>query len=154
MGYLTEKVRRRVAGLILIAAIALAVLAVTDSAFFEDPPTEEERAGDAVQEFYGAAITGDFKRYCELFTESAKDFLRVSVIRTIGSDEDVPSCPEIVALAAERFEGLEVRVQSVSVSGNRARVEVSLKSPGAPGSIRQLLLELDAQDRWLIDDEG
>ena len=47
MGYFSEVARRRIAAVILIVGIVLAVLAITDTAFFEDPPTEAEKVETA-----------------------------------------------------------------------------------------------------------
>lgn len=154
MGYLSEIARRRIAALILIAGVVLFVLAVTDSSVFEDPPSQEELAGDAVEEFFAAAAAGDFERYCALLTDSAREFVRASGARLIQDLEGRPGCVDIVSLAAERFEGLEARIKQVSVSGNRARVEATLKVPGSPSEFRTVLLEMDADGAWLVSDQG
>lgn len=154
MGYLSEIARRRIAALILIAGLVVLVLAATDSSVFEDPPSEEELAGDAVEDFFGAAAAGDFESYCALLTDSAREFVRASAARLLQDLEGRPGCAEIVALAAERFEGLEVRIKQVSVSGNRARVEATLKVPGSPSEFRTVLLEMDVDGAWLISDQG
>ena len=56
---MSDVARRRVAAALLIAGIAVAALAITDTGPFEDPPSEEERVEAAVQEFYGAAAASD-----------------------------------------------------------------------------------------------
>jgi hypothetical protein len=47
---MSDVVRRWIAAGLLIAGIAVAALAITDTGPFEDPPTEEERVEAAVYE--------------------------------------------------------------------------------------------------------
>ena len=66
---MSDVVRRRIAALLLIAGIAVAVLAIADVGPFDDPPTEEERVQETVEDFFGAAANGDSKTFCGLLTE-------------------------------------------------------------------------------------
>jgi hypothetical protein len=59
-------VRRWIAFVLLLAGIAVAAVAIADVGPFEDPVTEEERAQQAVQDFFAAAARGDGKAFCAL----------------------------------------------------------------------------------------
>lgn len=155
MGYLSEIARRRIAAGILIVGAVVAVLAITDAAVFDDPPTAEEQVAEAVGDFFAAGAAGDFEAYCARLTEGAREFVQASAARLLqASGEESPSCPEVVEAAGDGLRGLSARVRSVSVSGNRARVEVSVKPARGPAQIRTLLLEEDDQAGWLVADAG
>ena len=155
MGYLSDVARRRIAAVILIMGIVLAVLAITDSAFFEDPPTESEKVAAAVIGFFDAAAEGDFDRDCELLTKEAQDTMRQAAARLVEATDERLRCTEILeAVLGDSFAGVTVRIRSVSISGNRARAEAVLKPEGEPSSFRTILLEQDDGSGWLISDFG
>jgi hypothetical protein len=154
VGYLSEVARRRIAALLLVAGIVVAVLAIADTGPFEDPPTEEERVEATVEDFYAAATAGEFERYCSLLTQGARELVQRNAARLIEEAGRL-SCKDIISVAAKSFEGLKLRIREVSVSGIRARVEADLKRPNVPGiESRTLYLErLDSGD-WRITDPG
>ncbi len=154
MGYLTDVARRRIAAVILAVASVLAAMAISDTGFFSDPPSDEQQASDAVREFFSAAASGDFDRYCDLLTDSARDSLRSTAARLLEESDEKLSCPDIASLAKDRFAGLEVKVRQVVISGNRARVEVLLKPPDQPSQFKTILLEMEDEGAWLISDQG
>ena len=84
MGYLSEVARRRIAAVILIVGIVLAVLAITDTAFFEDPPTESEKVETVVLDFFDAAAASDFESACDLLTKGAQDVMRRAAARALA----------------------------------------------------------------------
>ena len=154
MGYLSDIARRRIAAVLLLACVALAALAITDTWPFDDPPTEEERAQEAVETFYDAAAEGDFATYCALLTSSARDRVRVNAARLLEEAGQL-KCEEILAVAEEEFAGLSVRIRDVSVSGVQARVEANVKLADTPGvDSRTMILEKDDEGAWRISDPG
>ena len=152
MGYLSDVARRRIAALLLLAGLAVAVLAVTDTGTFSDPPTEEERVQTAAERFYEAAAEGDFETYCSLLTESARSRVQENAARLLEQAGELP-CVEIVAIAEETYADAELRVHEVSVSGPSARVEADLKPQGGPVESLTIILE-EQEDTWLVSDPG
>ena len=155
MGYLSDIARRRIAAVILIVGVVLAVLAITDSAFFEDPPTESEKVAASVKGFFDAAAEGDFERDCELLTKEAQDVMRRAAARLIDATDERLRCTEILEMVlGDSFAEVTVRVRDVSISGNRARAEAALKPEGERSQFRTILLELSDGGDWLISDFG
>ena len=156
MGYLSDVARRRIAALLLLAGIVVAVFAATDTGpLFDNPPTEEARVQETVEMFFGAAAEGDFEGYCALLTETARNLVRASAARLVQEGGRL-SCAEILSIGEEAFAGATVRIREVSVSGNRARVEANLKRPGTPGvEPRTLILEQEQLGgEWRFADAG
>lgn len=155
MGYLSDVARRRIAAVILIAAIVIGVLAITDTGFFEDPPTESEQVAATVREFFASAKDGDFERSCELLTETAQDVMRRATARALETDARLPCDQILEGTVGDSFAEVTVRVRSVNISGNRARAEASLKTEGELAQFRTILLEEDEEGSgWLISDFG
>jgi hypothetical protein len=154
LGHLDEHTRRRVAAVLLVIGVVVAVLAIADLGPFSDPPTEAERAQDAVEEFFGAAAEGDFATFCGLLTKPARQAIEVRA-GAIAAERDLKGCVEILeALVGKELEGSELRVTLSSVSGDRARVETDLKVKGRGGrQQRSVLLQL-TDGEWLIYDPG
>jgi ketosteroid isomerase-like protein len=149
---MSDTLRRRIAVLLLLAGIAVAVLAIEDVGPFEDPVTEEERATAAVDDFFAAASDGDSKRFCALLTADAREQLRVSTAQRLQTDE-VPGCAKILDVLAPVFAGSEFTLNYVSVSGNRARAEGRFKVAEAPAQPRTVLLLLE-DGEWHVSDPG
>lgn len=154
MGYLSDIARRRIAALLLIAGLVIAVLAITDVGPFENPPTEEDRVQETVEEFYAAAAEGDFARYCNLLTAGARDQLRANAARLIEEAGKL-SCQEILSAAPEEtFAGITAKIREVSVSGIRARVEANVRRAEIPG-VESRTMFLDQEDGvWRVSDPG
>lgn len=154
MGYLDPYTRRRVAAVLLVVGVIVAGLAIADVGPFSDPPTEEERAADAVEEFFTSAAEGDFKTFCGLLTEPARAAIKQRA-GALAAEQGLEGCPEILrAFAGKEFQGSELKVVSSSVSGDRARVETELRLSGRGGSEqRSILLQL-YKGEWLIYDPG
>jgi hypothetical protein len=149
---MSDVARRRIAALLLLAGIAVAVLAIEDVGPFEDPVTEEELAGDAVEDFFAAASDGDSKRFCALLTSDARHQLQVSTAQRLQVDE-APECEKILDVLAPVFAGSEFTLNYVSVSGNRARAEGRFKIGESPAQPRTVLLLLE-KGEWHISDPG
>jgi hypothetical protein len=149
---MSDTLRRRIAALLLLAGIVVAVLAIEDVGPFEDPATEEERVTEAVEAFFAAAADGDSKRFCDLLTADARERLEVSTAQRLQTDEP-PKCPEILDVLAPVFKGSEYTVRYVSVSGNRARTEGRFKVPKAPIQPRTVLLT-EERGEWHVSDPG
>jgi ketosteroid isomerase-like protein len=149
---MTDVTRRRIAALLLVAGIAVGALAIADVGPFEDPPTEEERAQDAVEEFFRAAAQGNSKKYCALLTDEARQELRVSAAQRLQINE-LPKCEEILDLLADAFKDSELTVRRVTVSGNRARVEGRYRVAGQGAQPRTVLM-VEVDGVWRVSDPG
>ena len=154
MGYLSDIARRRIAAVLLVAGIAVAVLAITDTWPFDDPPTPEERVQQVVEDFYAAAGDGDFVTYCALLTPAARDGVRVNAARLLEEAGQL-KCHEILEAGAEAFVGETARIRDVSVSGIQARVEANVKDENQPGiESRTMFLEQNEAGVWRVSDPG
>ena len=143
-------VRRRIAALLLVAGIAVGVLAIADVGPFEDPITEEERAREAVEEFFAAAAEGDGKTWCGLLTKDARKTLQINLAQRLQTDETF-GCVELLTALKSAYKGSAIEVRSVSVSGNQARAEGRFKLEGTGAEPRTVLL-LREKDEWHISD--
>ncbi len=149
---MSDVVRRRIAAVLLIVGVAVAVLAIKDVGPFENPPTEEERARAAVERFFAAAAAGDSKTFCALLTDDAREELRVSTAQRLQADE-IPECTKILDVLAPAFADSVLTVRYVSVSGNRARVEARYRLAGSGAQPRTVLL-LEEDGEWRVSDPG
>jgi len=149
---MSDVVRRRIAAVLLVAGVAIAVLAITDTGPFEDPPTEEERVRAVVEEFFAAAAEGDSKKFCGLLTNDARQTLRVNTAQQLQTDE-LPGCEQILDALASIFKGAQLDVRFVNVSGNQARVEARYKLSGSGAQPRTVLL-LSEEGEWKVSDPG
>jgi hypothetical protein len=149
---MSDTLRRRLAALLLVIGIAVAVLAIKDVGPFSDPPTEEETVRGVVEDFFNAAAKGDSKTFCRLLTEEARKELEVNYAQRLQTDEPL-SCNEILDTFAPAFEGSSIDVRFVSISGSRARVETRYKLADAPAQPRTILLELQ-EGEWHVSDPG
>ena len=104
---MSDTLRRRIAALLLVAGIVVAVLAIEDVGPFSDPETEEERVQATVEEFFGAAAEGDSKTFCGLLTADAREALRVSTAQRLQTDE-LPECTRILDVLAPVFADSEL----------------------------------------------
>jgi hypothetical protein len=146
--------RRRIAAVLLVAGLALAILAIGDIGPFDDPPTESERAEAAAASFFASASDGDFKEFCDLLTKDAEREIEARAAG-IAEQANLKGCPDILTLLAKKqLAGSEAEITDVNVSGPRARVEVNLKLKGERGhEQRTVLLDL-VKDEWLVSDPG
>lgn len=155
VGYLSIEARRRIAAVILIGAVVVAILAITDSAIFEDEATPEEQVAAAVKDFFDSAAAGDFERDCELLTKEAEAVMRRGAERLLAEEGKRLECAQILeTVVGDSFAEVSVSVRSVNISGNRARAEAVLKPQGDISSFRTILLEQDEGGGWLISDFG
>jgi hypothetical protein len=153
MGYLSETTRRRIAVVVLVVGALLAVLAISDSGPFSDPPTREEEVQEVVEEFFGAAGEGGFEAFCEMLTRQAENLVRVRGAQLAGGER--VSCPEVMEeQATEAFAGAQLRFHDVSVSGNRARVELDLRVPERGPAQPCTVYLIEFNDRWRVNDPG
>jgi hypothetical protein len=144
--------RRRLAALLLIVGIAVAVLAIEDVGPFSDPPTQEEVVQGVVEDFFNAAADGDSQTFCKLLTDDARKTLEVNTAQRLQTDE-APTCTQILDILAPAFKDSKIDVHLVSISGTRARVEARYKLADAPATPRTILLELE-NDQWRVSDPG
>src|SRR5215218_1104152 len=135
MGNLSEATRRRIAALILVVGIAVAVLAITDLGPFSDPPSQAERAQSAVERFFAAAQDRDFKSACGQLTGEEQRVVEQRA-GSVAAQKGLRGCDEILReflgdqLAVTRI----AKMVDVRVSGNQAVVEANLRSPGVKGT--------------------
>jgi ketosteroid isomerase-like protein len=143
-----ELVRRRVSAVVIVIGVAVAIMALTDTAPLFDDVTDEQRVEDAVGRFFTAYDEGDFATVCELLSSEVREAIELA--GATETKEGEPNCAEIVEVRfsalAEQEEDLGVKVDSVRVSGPRAVAVLTAKSQGVPETIE---LERDG-DRWLI----
>ncbi len=149
---MSDALRRRIAAVLLVLGIAVAVLAIEDVGPFSDPPTQEEVVQDVVEEFFAAASDGNSKSFCRLLTEDARNELEVNTAQRLESDEAL-SCTQILDVLAPAFEDSTIDVRFVNISGTRARVEARYKLADSPAQPRTILLELQDGD-WHVSDPG
>lgn len=149
---MSDALRRRIAAGLLVLGIAVAALAIADVGPFSDPPTEEERVADVVERFFGAASEGDSETFCGMLTTDARDALQVQTAQRLRTDE-VPKCERILDALGSAFEGSEVSVRYVSVSGNQARVEARYRLADSGAEPRTVLL-IQEDGEWRISDPG
>src|SRR3954453_7401606 len=95
MGNLSEATRRRIAALILCAGIAVGALAIFDVGPFSNPPTEAQRAQDAVEGFFAATQDKDFKAACERLTASEQRTIEQRA-GSIAAREGLSGCDQIL----------------------------------------------------------
>ena len=131
MGNLSEATRRRVAALILLAAIAVGALAIFDVGPFSSPPSEAERVQGAVEEFFAAAQQRDFKGACDHLTGAEQKAIEEKA-GSIAAREGLKGCDEILkAFLGDQLAGTKLtKVADVRVSGNQAVVDATLSTPG------------------------
>jgi hypothetical protein len=154
MGVLDPVTRRRIAAILLVAGIVVAILAVGDIGPFDDPPTESERAEAAVVSFFDAASDGDFKEFCDLLTPDARRGIEARAAG-LAEQEGLKTCEDILTLLAKKqLAGSEAEVTDISVSGPRARVEVNLKLKGERGHEQRTVMLDQEKDEWLVTDPG
>jgi len=137
---------------VILIAIAIAIMALTDAAPFFDDVTEEERVTDVVERFFAAYEEGDFAAVCDLFSSDVS-----RAIAQVGATETKQGEPKRCAEVLEARFGagageakLNVKIESVRVSGPRAVAEVIVKTEEVPKG-RELPVELElGPDGWLI----
>jgi ketosteroid isomerase-like protein len=149
-----ELIRRRVMAIVILVAVAVVIMALTDAAPFFDDVTEEERVTDVVERFFAAYQEGDFGTVCDLFSDDVS-----RTIAQIGATETKHGEPKGCAAVLEaRFGGatgedmgLRVKIENVRVSGPRAVAQVVVKTKEVPKG-RDLPVELERtpDGEWLI----
>jgi hypothetical protein len=149
----SEVRRDRIAAIAMVIGAVIGIMALVDAPPLFDDVSDEERATEAVERFFDAYGERDFARVCELFNAEVRDAIELAGA-TETKEGRPKGCAEILearfGTATEQEEGLEVKVESVRVSGPRAVAEVVARTPGAPGA-RPLTVELErAGDGWLI----
>ena len=61
-------------------------MAIADVGPFEDPVTEEQRAGQVVNDVFAAAAAGDGERFCGLLTPDARDAIEIAMAQRLQTD--------------------------------------------------------------------
>ena len=62
-------------------------MAIADVGPFEDPVTEEQRAGQVENDVFAAAAAGDGERFCGLLTPDARDAIEIAMAQRLQTDE-------------------------------------------------------------------
>lgn len=154
MGRLDEVTRRRIAALLLVAGAIAAALALTDAGPFSDPPSAEERAGEAVEDFFAAGREEDFDAVCRSLTRDARGVVEILGAR-IATEKGLHGCAEILAVeSGEELAGTEATVSDVRISGNRAAVDVELTAEGAKRPQPRTFELVLVNGRWKVNDFG
>src|SRR5262249_11615515 len=108
MGNLSEAARRRIAGLILLAGIAVAALAIANVGPFSNPPSAAQRAQDAVEGFFAAAGQRDFHTACDHLTEEEQRTIQERA-GSIAAQEGLKGCDEILkAFLGDQLAGTKI----------------------------------------------
>jgi ketosteroid isomerase-like protein len=155
MGSLSERARRRIAAVILVAGIAVAALAIADVGPFSDPPTEAERAQDAVERFFAAARDRDFEAVCGQLTGEERRVVEQRA-GSLAAQEGLKGCNEILKkLLGDQLGATRItKIFDVRVSGNQAIVEANLRTPGADGPRSATFHLFLIRGEWRIADFG
>jgi hypothetical protein len=155
MGNLSEAARRRIAAVILVVGIAIAVLAIADIGPFSDLPSEAERAQSAVERFFAVAQDRDFKSACGQLTGEEQRVVEQRA-GSVAAQKGLKGCDEILAeFLGDQLAGTRItKVVDVRVSGNQAVVEASLRSPGVKGTRAATFHLFLIRDEWKIADFG
>jgi 3-hydroxyacyl-CoA dehydrogenase len=155
MGNLSEAARRRIAAVILLAGIAVAVLAIADVGPFSKPPSEAQRAQDAVEGFFAATQHRDFKAACDQLTQEEQQAIEQKAA-SVAAREGLKGCDEILkAVLGDQLAGTKItKVADVRVSGNQAVVDATLKSPSTKGGQATTFHLFLIRDEWKIADFG
>lgn len=155
MGNLSEAARRRIAAVILLAGIVVVALAIADVGPFSNPPSQAQRAEDAVEGFFAAAQQRDFKTACDQLTEQEQQTIEQRA-GSIAAREGLKGCDEILkAFLGDQLAATKItKVSDVRVSGNQAVVDASLSSPGEKGSQSTTFHLFLIRDKWKIADFG
>ncbi|HSI80326.1 MAG TPA: hypothetical protein VK919_06700 [Solirubrobacterales bacterium] len=149
---MSEIAHRRIAALVLLAAIVVGVLAVAGGGPFEDdPPTESDRVAATVERLYGSAAAGDFETFCSLLTDRARATLRRNAAEITGDEVGCARALELTIGAG--LDDSSVTVEDASVSGPRARVTARFRAPEARPELRTVYLE-EIDGQWLVTDPG
>jgi hypothetical protein len=151
VGYLSEVARRRIAAVLLVAGIAIAVLAIADVGPFSNPPTEAQRAQAAVERFFDAARGKDFKAACHQLTAQEQRTVEQRA-GSIAAQQGLKGCDQILQafLGRQLSETRIAKIDDVRVSGNQAVVDATLRSPGSKGSQSATFQLFLIRDEWRI----
>lgn len=138
--------------MLLVAGAIVALLALGNVGPFSDPPTEEDRARAALQEFFDAAHRKDFGKVCDLLTASQRKPIESAGKKATGKKV---ACADLVkASEGGALAHTELTVIDVRVSASLAAIDTKLKIEGRPGTeLRTFKLE-QAKGRWLVSDLG
>jgi len=155
VGNLSEAARRRIAAVILIAGIAVAVLAITDVGPFSNPPTEAERAQSAVEQFFAAAQDHDFKAACAELTAEEQHTIEQRAA-SVATQEGLKGCDQILKVfLGDQLAGTRIaKVIDVRVSGNQAAMDANIRTPGSKGTKPVTFHMFLIRDQWKINDFG
>ena len=148
-----ELLKRRIAAVVILIGVAIAIMALTDAAPFFDDTTEEERVADSIESFFDAFADRNYAEVCALFSPDVAGAIeQAGATETKG--EEPQGCAEILetrfaAADAAEFK-LAVKIERVRVSGQRAVAEVTIKSEERPkGTPESIELERGAEG-WRI----
>src|SRR3954452_22998966 len=155
MGNLSEVARRRIAALILVVGVAVAVLAIADLGPFSDPPSQAERAQGAVEQFFASAQDRDFKSACGQLTGEEQRVIEQRA-GSVAAREGLKGCDEILkGFLGDQLAGTKItKIVDVRVSANQAVVDANLSSPGSKGTQSATFDLFLVRDVWKISDFG
>jgi hypothetical protein len=148
-----ELIRRRIAAVVILVAVAIVIMALTDAAPFFDDVTEEQRVTDTVERFFAAFEERDFATVCSLFSAGVRQEIE-QVGATQTKHGEPKGCAEILdaryAAVPDEQTKLGLKIDDVRVSGPRAVADVILKTQAVPKG-RSLPIELEqGPDGWLV----
>jgi hypothetical protein len=154
VGYLDPIARRRIAALLLIAAIVAGVLALANVGPFANPPTEADRAQTALEDFFAAAKSKDYSRVCELLSPSQQKTLEQAAEQLSNGRVKNGCAAAVAAGSGGALARSELRIRDVRVSGSLAAIDASLRIEGVRGAqFRTFQLE-EVRGEWRVSDLG
>ena len=150
---MSDTLRRRLAALLLVIGIAVAVLAIKDVGPFSDPPTQEEKVPAWSRTSSTRPPRAIRRRSASCSPRTRATTLEVEHGAAAGVRRAARRAPQILDVLAPAFEDSKIDVRFVSISGTRARVEARYKLADSPAQPRTILLELQ-EGEWHVSDPG
>ena len=155
MGHLSDATRRRIAAVVVLSGIVVAALAIANLGPFANPPSEAQRAQEAVEGFFAAAHARDFESACRELTTEEQHAVEQRAA-TLATQKGLRGCDQILsAFLGDELAGTQItEIVDVRVSGNQAVVDANMRSPGAKGTQSATFHLFLVSGEWRIADFG
>jgi hypothetical protein len=155
MGHLSDARRRRIAAVVVMAGIVVAVLAIANLGPFSNPDSEAQRAQATVEGFFAAAHARDFKSACAELTVEEQHAVEQRAA-SLATQRGLEGCDQILtAFLGDELAGTQItQVVDVRVSGNQAVVDATMRSQGDKGTRSTTFHLFLVGGEWRIADFG
>jgi hypothetical protein len=154
VGYLSEYARRRVAVVLFLAVTALIVLAAGNIGPFSDPPTEEDRARAALEDFFAAAKTKDYDRVCELLAPAQRKTIEAAAAQVAQGKLENGCSAAVEAGGGGALAHSTLQIRDVRVSGALAAIDANIRIQGVKGPQSRTFQLEEINGTWVISDLG